>query len=304
MITTGDRGLRAETREGVLAVGRHAIRGFGMATSHWRPDPEFLIIGAKRGGSTSFYYDLLGHSQICQLFPRPERLPKSDSTKGIHYFDTNYFRGERWYRSWLPSTLVRNRQQARVDAPVITGEASPYYLFHPGAAQRASALLPRAKIIAVLRDPVMRTYSHWKERRRNKVEELSFVDALAAEDDRIGDVTERLRSDPRFRSYAHENLSYARQSEYDLALNAWFARYSARQVLILASEDYYREPQACLGRALDFLGLPPEPIASGEIRNAAAGDELDPRIRASLAERFAPHNERLEMLTGQHLPWT
>ena len=49
---------------------------------------------------------------------------------------------------------------------MITGEASPYYLFHPGAPERAVRMLPEVKIIAVLRDPVMRTYSHWKERRR------------------------------------------------------------------------------------------------------------------------------------------
>ncbi|MBO0866031.1 MAG: sulfotransferase domain-containing protein, partial [Mycobacterium sp.] len=131
-----------------------------------------------------------------------------------------------------------------------------------------------------------------------------FLDALAAEDDRIGDVEDRLRTDPHFHSYAHEQLSYARQSEYVSALEEWYARYPADRILVLASEDYYRDPQASLDRAVEFLGLPLRPIASGAVRNAAAGDQLDPEVRAKLAAHFAPYNERLEKLTGQSFPWT
>jgi hypothetical protein len=291
-------------RDGVIAAGRAAIHGYGAATGRWRPDPEFLIIGAKRGGSTSVYFDLLRHSRVCPLFPRPDHLPKTTATKGIHYFDTNYDRGERWYRAHLPSTFARARQARRAGGPVITGEGSPYYLFHPAAAERAALLLPDAKIIAVLRDPVDRAHSHWKERRRNGVEELSFADALAAEDDRIGDVDERLRNDPAFHSYAHEQLSYARQGEYDTALERWYAHYPAEQVKVLASEDYYADPQATLDELVGFLGLPAELIASGEVRNAAAGDDLDPAVRNALAARFAPHNARLEELTGRRFAWT
>jgi hypothetical protein len=291
-------------RDGVLAAGRAAIHAYGAGTARWRPDPEFLIIGAKRGGSTSVYFDLLRHSRVCPLFPRPDHLPKTTATKGIHYFDTNYDRGERWYRAHLPSSFVRARQARSAGGDVITGEASPYYLFHPAAAERAALLLPNAKIVAVLRDPVHRAHSHWKERRRNGVEELSFADALAAEDERIGDVDERLRTDPSFRSYAHEQLSYARQGEYDTGLERWYAHYPAEQVKIVSSEDYYADAQATLDELLAFLGLPAEKIASGEVLNAAGGDEIEPTVRDALAARYAPHNERLEKLTGRRFGWT
>lgn len=285
------------------AAGRTAVRGYGRLTAQWRPDPEFLIIGTKRGGTTSFYYDLLAHPQVCPLFPRPDHLPKAQPTKGIHYFDANYLRGSAWFRSHLPSTFVRQRHSARARGPVVTGEASPYYLFHPAAADRAAHLLPDTRLIAVLRDPIMRTYSHWKERRRNQLEELDFADALAAEDDRLGDADERLRADPHFVSYAHEHQSYARQSEYASSLEAWYAHYPADHILVLASEDYYREPQASLDRALNFLGLPSHPIASGEVRNAAAGNDLDRAVRAQLSARFAPHNAKLTTITGETFPW-
>jgi hypothetical protein len=287
----------------VLTAGRNAIRAYGMATARWRPDPEFLIIGAKRGGSTSFYFDLLQHPGVAALFPRPDHLPKGEATKGIHFFDQNAFRGERWYRGHLPSSSVRARQARDAGRPVVTGEASPYYLFHPAAADRAAAMLPDTKIIAVLRDPVLRTFSHWKERRRNNREELDFAAALAAEDVRIGDAEARLVADPAYYSYEHEQLSYARQSEYDTALARWYARFPADRILVLASEDYYADPRTALAQAFDFLGLPQVDVPTGDVRNAAEGAELDPQIAEQLAERFAPHNERLAALTGRSFPW-
>ena len=274
-----------------------------MATARWRPDPEFLVIGAKRGGSTAFYYDLLQHPQIAPLFPRPDHLPKQRETKGIHYFDQHYWRGERWYRSYLPSNLARHSQQRRAGATVITGEASPYYLYHPAAAERASRLLPDVKLIAVLRDPVLRTFSHWKERRRSGLEDLDFAAALAAEDARIGADAERLRTDPTFSSYAHEQQSYVHQSEYDTALEEWLRFYPRERLLVIPSESYYRDPAACVNEAAKFLGLAPFSGASRDIRNAAPGHELDDDIAAELAHHFRPHNDRLADLLGMKFDW-
>ncbi len=301
-----DAGVRPQigrSRNPVIGAGRHLIRSYGAATSAWRPDPDFLVIGAKRGGSTSFYFDLLSHDQVCPLFPRADRLPKDEATKGVHYFDVNFDRGPRWYRSYLPSSYARARLASKVGAPVVTGEASPYYLFHPLAAQRAAALVPGAKIIAVLRDPAMRSYSHWKERRRGGYEDLSFVDALAAEADRVRDAEQRLRRDPGFYSYAHEHQSYVRQSQYADGLEPWLLRFPGR-VLVVSSEDYYRDRQAVLDRAADFLGLRSTPLDLGGVRNAAPGDDLDPSLRRNLAAQFASFNERLEQLTGERFAWS
>ena len=224
----------------------------------------------------------------------------------MHYFDVHYDRGERWYRSHLPSTTARRRLAATAGDPVITGEASPYYLFHPAAAARAAELAPQARIIAVLRDPVMRTYSHWKERRRSGVEPLDFADALAAEDERIGDTEARLIASPHAYSYAHEQQSYARQSEYAPALRRWFEHFPSDRILVLASEDYYTDPAAVLDRTYAFLGLPGEAAVRrtpGEVRNAAEGDPIAPDVAARLAQRFAPLNAALERLTARTFPW-
>lgn len=282
---------------------KKAGRAIGVATSPLRPPPDFLIIGAKRGGTTSFYYDLLEHPAVVRLFPGPLPLLKRDATKGAHYFDTNYPRGERWYRSYFPTSARRAIATRRHGIPAIAGEASPFYLFHPAAASRAHACVPEARIIALLRDPVMRTYSHWKERRRNSAEELEFLDALDAEDARLSGERERLLTDPAYVSYPWEQQSYFTQSLYVESLRPWVDFFGRDRVFVAASEDYYTEPGRVLGDVHEFLGLPRRATRIGSARNAAQGGPLDPTLVHELRSRFAQPNQELGDLLGQSFPW-
>ena len=79
--------------------------------------------------------------------------------KEVHYFDVNFHRGEAWYRAHFGrdrATRAQPRQQ-------------PYYLFHPTVPRRAGELLPQARLIVLLRDPVRRAYSHyWHERDKGR----------------------------------------------------------------------------------------------------------------------------------------
>ncbi|WP_345762005.1 sulfotransferase domain-containing protein [Diaminobutyricibacter sp. McL0608] len=290
-------------RETVKRAGSGAFRVYGSLTASGRPDPEFLLIGTKRGGTTSLYYDILKQPQVIPLFPSARYLPKANDTKGIHFFDTNYQRGERWYRSNLPTRAARRRAENRLGKPVVVGEASPYYLFHPLAAERAAAMVPDAKLILLLRDPVMRTYSHWKERRRNNAEPLDFLDALDAEDSRLAGEQERMLAEPGYYSYAHEQQSYATQSRYIIPLRRWVELFGIDNVLVIASEDYYADPGAAVEGVARYLGIDYSPLTAPEHRNAAAGEALDPAVQKMLSERFAPDTKELEELIGRKLPW-
>lgn len=287
----------------MVRAGRGGVRAVGMATADQRPLPEFVVIGSKRGGTTSLYFHLLRHPQVLPLFPRPDHLPKATYTKGVHYFDGNAHRSTRWYRSHFPSERVRAETAHTLGLPVVTGEASPYYLFHPLAADRAAGLLPDVRLLALLRDPVERTFSHWKERRRAGAEPLGFADALAAEDDRLGVEEELLRSGAIRASYAHEQQSYARQSEYAPALDRWLARFPADRLLVLVTEDYVADSSAVLAGCAQFLGLRPAALPGAERRNVTAPGELPAGVRRRLEQRFAPHNHRLEQLARRRLPW-
>ncbi|WP_030457040.1 sulfotransferase [Herbidospora cretacea] len=292
--------------EPVMNAGRTAIRGWGMATAAFRPDPDFLLIGAKRGGSTSFYFALLEHPRVIPLFPAARLLPKANHTKGVHYFDSNYTRGMRWYRSHLPSRSSRARAERRAGGPVVAGEGSPYYLHHPLAAERAAGNVPTARILLVLRDPVERTFSHYRERVRAGMETLSFEEALAAEESRTAGEEAKIIADPAYLSYAHEQQSYVAQSEYARCLERWFAHFPRDRFHILTSEDFYRDPQAACDAAAEFLGLPPAPLPeAGKVWNAAAPGDIPDDVRKRLARHFAPHNRRLEEMLGRRLSdWT
>jgi hypothetical protein len=303
-VKSGDEGRERFLRGFVKRTGSSAFRVIGAGTAGLRPLPDFLLIGTKRGGTTSLYYDILKLPQVMTLFPSAKYLPKANETKGVHYFDTNFTRGERWYRSYMPTRFARKRREAALGRPVVVGEASPYYLFHPLAAERASGTVPDAKLILLLRDPVMRTYSHWKERRRNNAEDLSFVEALEAEDKRISGEELRLRTEPDYYSYPHEQQSYVGQSRYVNALEPWVARFGIENVLVIASEDYYSAPSTALAQVAEFLGIDSLPSVAGEHRNAAAGEDIDPEIKEYLSDLFAEDNARLESLIGRKLPWT
>ncbi|MDR7382458.1 sulfotransferase domain-containing protein [Promicromonospora iranensis] len=283
----------------VIATGRAVIRGYGMLTAPLRRGPDFLLIGAKRGGSTSLYFALLEHPQVMPLFPSARLLPKDNHTKGVHYFDSHYSKGDVWYRSHFPATARRGGK--------VVGEGSPYYLFHPLAAERAGRDAPEAKILLVLRDPIERAFSHYRERRRQNAEELdTFEGALAAEDERLGGEHERIVTEPGYTSYAHEQQSYRAQGEYAPHLRRWMNHFAPEQFHVLAAEDFYADPQHTCDGVAEFLGLRPATLPPSVAKpwNAAPSSKLAEATRQSLATHYAPFNAELEGLLGRQLPWT
>ena len=300
---------RSTTRPGpvvgtvVRDAGRAVVRGLAMATADLRPSPEVVIIGVKRGGTTSLFRDLERHPSMMPLVPSAARLPLRENQKGVHYFDTATHRGDRWYRSHFATRPARAMRR-RATGAAFTAEASPYYFFQPTAARRVAAALPDSTFVVLLRDPVERTISHWAEQTRNGVETLDLADALDAEDDRLGDAADRLRRGDLDVSFAHEQQSFAAQSEYADSLQRWFDAAGRDRVLVDFSETYYAAPTAVLDRITDRLGVDPVARDVGEHRNAASRPStVDPAIEARLVERFAPDVERVAGLLGVTPPW-
>jgi len=288
----------------VRRAARTLVRSGAIATSGWRNGPDLVIIGVKRGGTTSLFRDLERHPSMCPLVPSARRLPLRENQKGVHYFDTNYERGDRWYRSHFPTRAAR-AIRARTSGSTFTAEASPYYFFQPLAARRTSSTLLAAHFVVLLRDPIERTVSHWAEQTRNGVETLSLADALDAEAERVGDDAERLRSGAIATSHPHEQQSYAAQSEYADSLQRWFDCAGRDRVTVLFSEDYYRDPSTTIGTITSVLGVDPMPDdAVGGHRNAAPrSGSIEASVEQRLIERFRPDVERVVDLTGLRPPW-
>lgn len=278
-------------------LAKRGLRTWGVITSSSRPLPDFLIIGAKRGGTTSLFNYLQQHPNVAPLFPAAQRI------KGADFFDMNYAQGVRWYRSFFPTDRQRRGAERRLGSPVVVGEASPYYIFHPLAPERAAKVAPSAKIVVLLRDPVDRAYSHYRERVRHGVEPLSFEDAIAAEPGRLAGEVERLLADPTYHSVPHEQFSYVAQGRYAEQLEAWFEHFPRERFLFLRSQDLFTDPEATFARTLGFLGLPPYELDEYEAFNYHPGRGIEPETRRRLQELFAPEIRRLESLLGIDLGW-
>lgn len=288
----------------VRRAGRTSFLGYGMATAGLRPRPDFVVIGAKRGGTTSLYRYLGEHPQVLPLFPSARFLPMMGSDqKGTHFLDALYPRGERWWRAHFPTAAYRRLVERGHGRPTAVGEGCPYHLFHPHSPARAAAHLPDARFIALLREPVQRTWSHWKEQRRNGIEPLDFADALAAEPARLAGEEARLLADPSATSFAHEHQSYAAQSEYAAAILRWRAHVPPERLLILTSEELYADPQATYARVVAFLGLAPHRLRAPQAWNSAGAPPVDAGILDGLAQRFEPGVRELQDVLGRTPIW-
>lgn len=286
-ISRGPVTRKGRSAPSVRRLGKALIRRYGMATSGLRAFPDFLVIGAKRGGTTSIYNYLLAHPSVVPPFPRRQRI------KGVHFFDVNFRRGVAWYRSHFPTSgSMRGR---------IVGEASPYYLGHPRAAARARMVVPEARIILLLRDPVQRAYSHYRERVRNGWEDLSFEDAIAREHARLEGEEELMLADERYVSPAHEHYGYLAQGRYPELLERWFSLFPRERIFIGLSEDLYRDPAGLYADLLRFLGLPAFEPDEYRPFNLHPSTPMPQSMRDWLSGYFAPHNERLQTMVDLDL---
>lgn len=307
---TGGPGTRAPSVRGdappsvARRAARVAVRTVGVATAPLRPLPDFLIIGAKRSGTTSLFRYIDSHPCVLAQFPSARHMPfMAMNTKGVHWFDRSPERGRWWYRSHFPTAATRTLASRRAGAPVATGEGSPYYFIHPEAPVRAAAELPHARLIVVVRNPVDRAYSHWAEQRRDAREPLDFVEALDAEAARLEGEEERLGRREIRSSVHYEHHSYVRQGEYARFLERWYRGFPKEQLLVLLSEDLYRDPQSTLDRVFRFLGLAPHRLTDPQPWNAAPRSPMAEGTRRRLEEHFRPWNEQFVELTGVQPSW-
>ncbi len=269
----------------VRVVARNAVWTYGRATSFARPLPDFLIIGAQKAGTTALYSYLRRHPHII-----------GPSWKEVSFFDRHYARGAAWYRGNFPNALRARR--------ALVGEASPSYLFHPLAPERVAALVPHARLIVLLRDPVDRALSHYQYEVALGREALSFEDAVAREEERTHGEVERMLQDSAYFSAAWWNYTYVARGRYAEQLERWFAAFPRERLLILPSEELADEPAAAYARVLEFLGAAPHELDS--FPRVFEGDYADmrPETRSMLAGTFFEPNRRLYALLGRELDWT
>jgi len=262
-------------------VVRGAFRAYGRATASLRPLPDFLILGAQKAGTTALYAYLRWHPDIT-----------GPSFKEVSFFDRHYAQGERWYRGHMP---LRQRP--------LVGEASPSYLFHPLAPDRVARLLPDARLIALLRSPVERAFSHYQHEVALGREPLSFEEATAREDERMRGELERMLSEPSYFSYAWWNYTYLARGRYAEQLERWFASFPREQLLVLFTEELAADTAGTYRRVLDFLGAGARDLGSYPRIFERDYEDMAHETREQLQQVFVEPNRQLAALLGRDLPW-
>ena len=227
--------------------------------------PDFLIIGAMRSGTTSL-------ARYLGLHPSVYVAPK----KELHFFDRDFDLGLDHYR----------QQFSRAGEDQSAGEATQTYLYDVTALDRIAATLPDVRLIAILRNPVDRAYSHYWQKRAYGNEPLSFAAAVSAE-------AERLRSagmDDRFR------YSYLDRGRYVEQLQRVVERFPRTALHVLLFEDLRDAPHDTYRDVCRFLQV------NADVTPANIGERLNPfvtfrsRTLRRATRRFPP---RLRSAVGR-----
>ncbi len=249
--------------------------------------PEFLGIGVQKGGTTTLQRLLEQHPDL--FLPRQKEL---------HYFSLHYGKGEAWYR----------QQFADANPDQRCGEITPYYVFHPEAPARMHALLPQAKLILLLRDPVERALSQLAHSMRLGLEPLELEEALAAEAQRL-EGAEAVLASANGRHRSHQEHSYLARSRYELQLERWLSVFPKEQIFLRRSEELFEQPEQLWAELLEFLQIRTVPLPQqGRKAHVGAGalDDVAPErlaaVRAALREPLATTYARLASDDG--LSWT
>ena len=123
--------------------------------------PNFIVIGSQKAGTTSLYEVFRGHPQIFM----PEK-------KELNFFfqESEFARGQSYYEEYFAATSA---------GAIAVGEASPGYICHPDVPARIHAMVPDARLIVTLRNPIERAYSQYWDNRRRLAEPLTFEEVMA-----------------------------------------------------------------------------------------------------------------------------
>ena len=253
--------------------------------------PDFLIIGAQKSATTSLLSYIGQHSQV-----------RLGAKKAVHFFDMNFHRGAGWYarrfpliRPW-PLSLFFSGSLGERDW--LTGESCPSYMFLPDVPGRVHDLLPEAKLIVILRNPVDRLVSQYQHERRKHRADESFEEFIAPSLKAAWPPAGGIE-------YLRQRCAVPRGFYAD-QLRHWQLIFPIERFLVLSFEELVKSPTDTLNRTFEFLGLEAQPVDTSTVLNKGTGSRfpaIDPSLRIQLEILYREKNHRLEEITGRKSFW-
>jgi LPS sulfotransferase NodH len=214
--------------------------------------PNFFVVGAARSGTTSLDRYLSQHPEIF-ITPR----------KDAHFFAAEHFPRTGPGDGVMNRKVMRDEEQyaqlfARVTTEKAIGESSAFYLCLPGTAERIARVVPGAKMLMILREPVERTYSAYSLLRRDGRETLSFEEGLCQEAARKQQGFEPM-------------WWYKELSLYTAQVQRYLEVFGRAQVKVLLYEELFANPGQVLREVFAFLGVREEVEINTSVRYNVSG---------------------------------
>ena len=216
--------------------------------------PDFLIAGAPKAGTTALHTALAAHPG---LFMSAVKEPKFFLTDGPPPRrggpgDAQTYREHIWRRADYEALF------ATAPAGSLRGESTPFYLYDRDAQRRIRALIPAARLIVILRDPVERAHSNWTHLWSAGLDPIGdFPAACAAEDRRV---------EEGWALFWH----YTRLGRYGEQLDHLLGLFPREQVFLLRYRDLVDAPAQTLDQICVFLGVAPGLITRVPRENVTA----------------------------------
>jgi hypothetical protein len=229
--------------------------------------PNFLIIGAMKSGTTALYYYLEQHPEIYMSpVKEPNFFSQENAVDTVTHIETYQY-------------LFRGASGKKA-----IGEASHSYLYEPRAAAEIRRYVPEAKLIAILRNPIDRAYSHFLHMVRSGTEPLDdFAQALREEE--VG-----IHKGRTFQDYIGRGLYYNQLKRY-------FGTFSREQVRVYLYEDLSGAPISTVQDAFRFLKVDDSFVPDVSLRRNVSGH---PRYKT--LDRLLRSQSRIKHAAKIYLP--
>jgi hypothetical protein len=264
-------------------------RHFFAITCPIRVLPDFLIIGAKRCGTTSLFYHLPEHPSISK-----------SHHDNMGFFNDNFHLGVNWYKSFFPTIFTRNKIKLK-SGNFLAFDVTTRYMEEESVANNVYQTKPNMKIVVILRNPVDRAYSQYHLSIREKVERRSFEDAIVEEMNRLNKESyERYEIKPKF---SVEENNYLKKGLYALQLRHWLKIFPRENILILSTEEFERNQQAIYNIIFEFLNISQFEVKNTKKMQKGNYVKMNSKSREMLLDFFRPYNEELFQIINTRFDW-
>lgn len=269
------------------------LSSINRITSFLRIMPDFFIGGVQKGGTTSLYSAITQHPQI---------IPAKFKEVFFYGNDEQYKLGLSHYRQFFATNMYKSYRRLKAGKEVYTLDASTNTFENPKVPSRILKNNPKAKVIFIFRNPVDRTFSHYNMALKKGWELADLRNALDLEEKRL-EIGRQISEKSGKYNFIYYRLGYKERSKYINSLKFWFNEFPRENILILSSEEFFKEPQKVFNEVCDFLALDKIQNVKFEKLNEGNGQAINPEIRAELANYFKSYNEEFYTLTGEKFNW-